>query len=773
MVTLIKKYFDIESLINEIEAYLPNFNKKHFKEALDFADIAHTGQFRKDQKTPYIIHPLEAVKILTEIHAPEDILIAAILHDVPEDTNHDINEIKQFFGEKVAFLVEGITKLSKVHYQDDMPARQVESLKKLFLHSAKDPGIILIKLADRLHNMMTLQYVKPEKQLRIAKETLEIFVPIANLLGIQSIKAKLEDLCFKYLFSSQYERLKEKINKINKKNSENLQKFIQILKEAFTQAKIEAEIEEREQSLYTIYKKLLSRGKTIDDVTDRITIRIVVKTIPLCYEALGIVHGKFIPKMDKFKDYIANPKINKYQSLHTMVFGVDGILSEIQIRTTKMDLESKYGIASNFFYVDENNKNTQSTKDARSDWVDKIVEFDKNPRSTDNFLEDLKLDIFQDRIYVFTPKGRKIDLPRGASAIDFAYTINKDLGNKAVKAEINNNIMPITSTLKNGDVVNVIIKKGAYPSISWLSFAKTNSAKIKIQEFLKKERRNKKIEYGHRILQKEFDIAGLGLIERINFKKISDILNHKFGRNFHNLDDLFIALAEGMVKSTDIIQFFKKTNNSDIQGVKANIKVLARNRFGLLRDVSEICYRHSIDMISIKAWASHKLKDAYFNVEIIVKDLSEIAHIFNELEQIDEVIAVYRIPYKKLYLSYFLIFITGLIWLSHPFILQAMINSGLMERQSYFVDVMAYFGIFSFFMMIIFITSLLKNNVPYVRNKRYLWILAFGVPVLGIMTLVAELYYFGIQRSWLVIIIEVILIYFYLVKSFWEIKKYS
>ncbi len=200
MVTLIKKYFDIESLINEIEAYLPNFNKKHFKEALDFADIAHTGQFRKDQKTPYIIHPLEAVKILTEIHAPEDILIAAILHDVPEDTNHDINEIKQFFGEKVAFLVEGITKLSKVHYQDDMPARQVESLKKLFLHSAKDPGIILIKLADRLHNMMTLQYVKPEKQLRIAKETLEIFVPIANLLGIQSIKAKLEDLCFKYLF---------------------------------------------------------------------------------------------------------------------------------------------------------------------------------------------------------------------------------------------------------------------------------------------------------------------------------------------------------------------------------------------------------------------------------------------------------------------------------------------------------------------------------------------------------------------------------------------
>lgn len=770
MVTLIKKYFDTESLIKKIESYLPSFNKDRFKKALIFAQEAHTGQIRKDNETPYIVHPLETTNILTELHAPEDILLAAVLHDVPEDTNHDIHEIKELFGENVAFLVEGITKLSKVHYQNDMPSRQIESLKKLFLHSAKDPGIILIKLADRLHNMQTLQYVKPEKQLRIAKETMEIFVPIANLLGIQNIKSRLEDLCFKYLFPVEYERLKENFLKITKKNKENLKKIITILEEAFNQAKIKAEITGRIQNLYTIYKKLYSLGKTIDDIIDRIAIKIVVDTIPLCYEALGIVHGKFIPKIDKFKDYIANPKINKYQSLHTMVFSVDGILGEIQIRTKKMDLEAKYGIASNFFCsLDEN----EFPRDTRSDWVNKIVEFNKIDKTSTRFMENLKLDIFQDRIYVFTPKGEKKDLPRCASAIDFAYLLGAEIGNNAQKAEINNNIMPITSTLKNGDIVRIITKKEARPCLTWLSFAKTNLAKIKIQQYLRKRDKSKKIEDGHKLLQKEFDIAGIGLLEKVGSKKIWNLLNNKFNRNFHNIEELCIAIGEGDIKAIDVAKFLKRPDASDFSGIKVYIKILARNRFGLLRDISEICYKHSLDMISLKAWASHKLKDAYFHIEVVVKDLSNIANMFDELEQIDEILNVYRIPYKKLYFSYALIFITGVAWISHPFILNEIIKDTYIKEKNYFVDITAYLGLFSFFVMTIFIINLIKNNVPYVRNKKILWILAFGIPVLGITTLFMELFYFGIQRSWFLIIIEIIIIYFYLVKSFLEIKKYS
>jgi GTP diphosphokinase / guanosine-3',5'-bis(diphosphate) 3'-diphosphatase len=760
-----KKHFDTDSLIKKIESYLPDFDKKHFKKAIKFAAEAHKTQMRKDKKTPYVVHPLSTMEILADLHAPEEMLLAGLLHDVPEDTEHTIKEVKKLFGEKVSFLVDGVTKLSKVHYQHNMPGRQVESLKKLFLHSAEDPAAILIKLADRLHNMRTLQHVQPQKRLRIAGETLEIFVPIANLLGIQHLKCQLEDLCFKYLFPTEYSELKKRLKKENDKNSKQLKKFIKTLKSSFKEIGIKAEVTERTQNLYTIYKKLSARGKTMEGIIGRNTIKIIVETIPECYEALGIVHGKFIPKVGKFKDYIANPKVNKYQSLHTMVFGVDGMLGEVQIRTRKMQLESMYGIASNFFNDDKTDDNIN--KDDRSAWVGKIVDLDKNGNSSNDFIEDLKVDIFQDRIFVFTPRGGKIDLPRGASAIDFAYGIHSKVGNHAVKAEINNNEMPITSALKNGDVVNIVTDKNSTPSLSWLSFTKTSLAKIKIQNSLKKSDRKNKICIGRTILQKEFDIAELGLFKNVNFKKVRDELTNRFKRAFKSFDDLFVAIGEGDVKAADVAKLLTAKKKQNFSGIRVDVKVLATNRFGLLRDISEIFYRYSSDIISLKGWSAHKNRDAAFYVKIVVKDIADIGHIFDELEQIEDVKEVYRVPYGKLYLVYTISVLAGAVWFFHPLMLK------YVEPKSLWTHIVSYAGVLSLLVMAIFVTRLIKNHIPYARSKKMIWALVFGIPILGIGTLFLELWFLGIQRDWLPIMIELVIIYFYLVKSFWELKKYS
>ncbi|MFA7685751.1 MAG: HD domain-containing protein, partial [Candidatus Gracilibacteria bacterium] len=389
--TSYKKFFDLNAIVKSVLVYLPKFNKELFLKAFDFAEKAHLGQFRKDGTTPYIVHPMAAVQILISMDADQDILIGALLHDVPEDTKYDIHDVEQLFGKDVAFLVDGITKLSKVHYHYNMPEREVESLKKMFLHTAKDPRVILIKLADRLHNMRTLQYVdKPEKRVRIATETLEIFVPIANLLGINIIKTELEDLCFQHLFPSEYERLKTKIKDSNLRNNASIEQFIDILKNAFVKGKISMEISPREKGLYRAYKRICSIGKTIDDIRDRISVRILVKTTTRCYQVLGVVHSLFIPKTHSFEDYIANPKINGYQSLHTIVFGPNGIETEIQIQTEDMNLESKYGIASCFF-----KKKPLLIDDKKAAWLMNVMEIEKKEKTGFDFLEDLKIDILQ------------------------------------------------------------------------------------------------------------------------------------------------------------------------------------------------------------------------------------------------------------------------------------------------------------------------------------------------------------------------------------------
>lgn len=767
----VKPYFDLGSLVDTVAKYLKSFDKELFLKAYRFAESAHKGQFRKDKKTPYIVHPLNVVNILAGMHADQDILISALLHDVPEDTSHTVKEVKELFGSKVAFLVDGITKLSKVHYQNDMSERKVESLKKLFLHSAEDSRIILIKLADRLHNMRTLQNIEvPEKRLRISRETLEIFVPMANLLGLQALKSELEDLCFKYLFSDDYKKLSEVMAKKREDNKKHVSETIQKLEAQFKAGLMSVKISERHQNLYTIYKKLCSNGKTLNDVSDRIAIKIVTKNSPSCYEALGVVHQIFTPKTSAFKDYIASPKVNKYRSLHTMVFGVNGILTEFQIRTEEMNLEAEYGISANFFGTHK----TEINKDERSLWVDKIAKIGKIKGDNDGFLTKLKEDVLKDRIFVFTPKGETIDLPKGASAIDFAYAVHTNIGKHACKAEINANLMPISAVLKTGDIVNIITKSSCSPSLSWFSFAKTNLARNKIHSYFHKTSGDKKKKEGQKILQKEFDIAGLGLVKKMSFKRISQVLDKIFGKSFSNLDDLFSAIGGGEVKAVGITKALRDLKKPKANSIKLYVKIVATDRFGLLGELSKIMYKHASDMTSLKVWTQNVSKNeklAYFTFGVAVNDMEEIGLLFDEIEQVDDVRSVYRFSTKAYYVSIALVAYVFGSWIIHPFVLGFLYRLDFWKRYNISFNVFVYFSLFLLFALIVLITNLAGKHFPYIRHKRLLWISAFTLPLIALLTLLVELFYFDLKLSVFAVFIEFAILYFYLGMNYFSLRK--
>lgn len=774
-----KKNFNFEEILKSVKEYLPDVNLKRLKNAFSFAKESHRGQFRRDGKTPYLVHPVATMQILTTFHADEDTLVSALLHDVPEDTGKSIDEIKNLFGNEVAFLVEGITKLSKVHYKHNMEQRQIESLKKMLLHSAEDLRVILIKLADRLHNMQTLENIdNPAKRIRIATETLEIYVPIANLLGIRDIKFKLEFLCFKHLFPKEFEEITKKIKSNEKKRSENTAKFIEKTKEIFDKENIKAVFKSHEKNPYRIYKKINSLGLNINDIDDRITIKIIVEDIPQCYQVLGAIHGKFVPKTDRFKDYIANPKINGYQSLHTAVFGVDGVLTEIQICTKKMDIEDEYGIAANFF-LKKDIKDASILTFKGSAWLKKILEIEKTAKVSGNFMEDLRLDIFQDRIFVFTPKGEPIDLPKGASVIDFAYAIHTLIGHHALKAEINNRTRSITTTLKTGDVVNVITSRKISPELSWLSFAKTNLARSKILAYLRKISIEKKIREGRKILQKEFDIAELGLCGRINFKKLREILLNNLNKDFKTFDDVLAAICEGDLRAIDVVAYVqenlkhkKKIFEDDLgKGVRISLKIIAKNRFGLLRDIADILYKHALDMYSLKGWASKYEKDAYFTTELLVKNPLIISQIFDELQQIEDVQYVYKISRKGNIIFNIMVVFAAAVWIFHPFLIRLAINMGFEKKYPLISYLCLYLGFLSMFMLILILTSIIQKYFPMVRNKMLLWIIAFSVPLLAILILIIELFYFNLELNWLILLCELLLVYAYITINYLNYKK--
>lgn len=669
----------LSALIKRTKTYLPGLNEKRLRKAYDFAAECHKGQTRMDG-SPYITHPLAVCMNLAELQVDEDTLVACLLHDVPEDTCYTIQEVEKKFGKKVAFLVEGVTKLTKVKYRHDIAERQIESLKKFFLHSAKDLRIILIKLADRLHNMSTLQHVRQEKQLRIAKETMEIYAPIANLLGIWGIKSQLEDLSFQYIYPREYDLLTKEIKRTASHHQKILAETIQKLKRILKLKHIAAEVEGRPKSLYSIFTKMVRTGQRLQDLNDILGIRLVVKDRDTCYSVLGLVHSLFRPKSGRIKDYIAVPKANAYQSLHTTVFGLEGTPTEFQIRTHDMHIEAEYGIASYYFYK-KSKSAPHELKTKASEWVQHILHLQKELKSNYDFLENLKVDVFQDRIFVFTPQGDVVDLPQGANGIDFAYHIHTDLGDHAVRMIRSGSNCPLTTPLKTGDTVEIVLSSTQkFPQREWIEKVKTNLARDKIKASLKKQSATVWRAAGLQFFRKELnrfmgrDLKTVTpaqkqrLLEHFkisNWKKFLEALGngsiaeHDFIPILYTKNEI-LGIANSITSSykTPLSKIKYHKNRSrlldDLESktslpyYRIHLMMECEDRVGLLRDMGIHLANIEVNIYQIGVLPGKRPHEALIDIIIEVLDLEQLHNAFEAIESVDGILRVYRIPQKEL-----------------------------------------------------------------------------------------------------------------------------
>lgn len=495
-----KKEEAYNRLIEIIKSYQPDETCENIRKAYELADEAHKEQKRVNGD-PYILHPLAVAEILADMEIDTTTITASLLHDVVEDTEYMLEDIERIFGKEVAFLVDGVTKLNRLDYRTKED-QQVNSMRKMFLAMAKDIRVVVIKLADRLHNMRTLKYMRSEKQKRIAQETLEIYAPLAHRLGIFNIKWELEDLSFRYMEPDKYYDLVDQMKEKRKVREEIVNEAIDVLKKTLTESSISFEINGRPKHFYSIYKKMKKDNRDLSQIYDLYAIRVIVDTVQDCYGVLGIVHSLWKPLPYRFKDYIAMPKPNNYQSLHTTVIGTRGQPVEIQIRTWDMHYIAEYGVAAHWRYKEGRASQKATGFDEKMGWLRNLLEW-QDTSNPQEFVNALKLDAFSDEVFVFTPRGDVIDLPQGAIPIDFAYRIHTDVGHRCVGAKVNGKIVPLDYALKNGDIVEVITSKTGKPSLDWLKIVGSSESRSKIRNWFKKENREENIEKGSAALEKE------------------------------------------------------------------------------------------------------------------------------------------------------------------------------------------------------------------------------------------------------------------------------
>jgi len=490
----------VDRIISMVRTYSPNANTDMIDVAYHLAKAAHKNQVRKSGE-PYIIHPVQIAYIAAELSMDHVAICAGLLHDVIEDTPYTFDDIATLFGKPVAEIVDGITKLKKIQYRDHQE-QQVENLRKMFFAMSKDIRVVMIKLIDRLHNMRTLGFMSKEKQLYIAKETLDVYAPLAHRLGISKIKSELEDLSLKYLDPVAYEEIAENISRKKVEREAYVSDIIDTLKKRMEENSITCEITGRAKHFYSIFRKMYAQNKTIDEIYDLFAVRVIVNTVAECYTVLGIVHDMYTPLPMRFKDYVAMPKPNMYQSLHTTVVGTDGTPFEIQIRTWDMHKVAQEGIAAHWKYKE--GKSGEDSMDKELEWVRSLMETQADIMDADVFMNSLKIDMFSDQVFAFTPQGKVIPLPNGSTCIDFAFTIHTQVGSKMVGAKANGKIVPNTYKLQNGDIIEILTSPQAKgPSRDWLKIVKTSLAKSKINQWLKKERREENIIHGKDMLEKE------------------------------------------------------------------------------------------------------------------------------------------------------------------------------------------------------------------------------------------------------------------------------
>lgn len=530
--------FLISDLTALLETYLEPDQIAEVRRAYEFGARAHEGQQRLSGE-PYIYHPLAAARILAEMHMDHRSIMAALLHDVIEDTATAKEHLAKEFGKEVAELVDGVSKLTQIKFGTRAEA-QAENFRKMLLAMARDIRVILVKLADRLHNMRTLGVMPPDKRRRIARETLDIYAPIANRLGMNALRVELEELGFAAYYPMRYRILAESVKKARGNRKEVVRKIENALKRRLREEELPSLIIGREKHLYSLYKKMKEKGLSFTEVTDVYAFRIIVDTVDQCYRVLGAVHNLYKPVPGRFKDYIAIPKANGYQSLHTTLFGPYGVPIEVQIRTTDMDNISQAGVAAHWLYKSRDGKTSNAQKRAH-EWLRGLLEMQMNAGNSLEFLESVKVDLFPDEVYVFTPKGKIMELPRDATPVDFAYAVHTDVGNACVAAKIDRRRAPLSTPLLNGQSVEIITASGARPNPAWLNFVVTAKARATIRHYLKNLKHDESIGLGRRLLDKALDSVGLTL-EQVPPARIDELLQEY---KIKTLDNLFEEIGFG------------------------------------------------------------------------------------------------------------------------------------------------------------------------------------------------------------------------------------
>jgi GTP pyrophosphokinase len=487
----------LKDLLAKVTTYLPPDQVERIREAAEFGAQAHLGQKRLSGEA-YIAHPVAVAEILAELHLDADSIVGAILHDVMEDTPIAKDELARRFGSDVAEIVDGVTKLDQIRFKNRKEA-QAESFRKMLLAMVRDLRVILVKLADRTHNLRTIEVMAPAKRRQIARETLDIYAPVAERLGLYGIKLELEDLGFRTLYPQRYRVIERALKRARGNQKEFLGKIRTQLESALAKAGIPGKVEAREKHLYSIYKKMLSKRTQLSEIVDVYGLRIIVDSGDTCYRALGVVHGAYKPMPGRFKDYVAIPRVNGYQSLHTTLFGPNGIPIEVQIRTVDMDRVAESGIAAHWKYKEHSGEGSVQQERARQ-WLTNLMEMQAGG-SSEEFIESVKVDLFPDKVYVFTPKGEIMRLPRGATVIDYAYAVHTDVGNRCVAAKVDRRLTPLRTVMRNGQTVQIITAKGASPNPAWVNFVVTAKARTAIRHYLKSLRRSEAMELGRRLLQ--------------------------------------------------------------------------------------------------------------------------------------------------------------------------------------------------------------------------------------------------------------------------------
>ncbi|WP_046229345.1 RelA/SpoT family protein [Paenibacillus algorifonticola] len=537
----------IEQLIEKASAYMKEQDLLRIREAYHFADQAHHGQVRKSGE-PYILHPIAVADILVDMQMDVLSIITALLHDVVEDTTVDLETVRAKFGETCAMLVDGLTKLEKIRFRSK-EEQQNENYRKMFVAMAQDIRVILIKLADRLHNMRTLKFQSEEAQRRIAYETLEIFCPIAHRLGISAIKWEMEDIALRYLNPQQYYRIANLMKKKRAEREQFIADVIDRIEEKLGEMGIEGDISGRPKHLYSIYKKMTDRNKQFNEIYDLMAIRIIVENIKDCYATLGIIHTLWKPMPGRFKDYIAMPKANMYQSLHTTVVGPNGEPTEVQIRTWDMHRTSEYGIAAHWAYKEGTVVPNRNFEDKMS-WFREILELQNDARDASEFMESLKMDFFSDLVFVFTPSGEVIELPAGSVPLDFAYRIHTEVGNRTIGAKVNGRIVPLDHKLKTGDIIEILTSKHSYgPSQDWVKIAQSSHARSKIRQWFKKEQREENVAKGREAVERELKRLGLEPSAWLTEDKLQEVAS-KF--SFNDVEDMLSGVNFGGVTAAQI-----------------------------------------------------------------------------------------------------------------------------------------------------------------------------------------------------------------------------